>query len=384
MSKNFNTGQYNLGNNSATEALLARFEGSMVSFVSRGGITTSRLYGSPGRAILPHHQRLCSIREMSSGTGEPQNEREAREAGKLTSTINDGVEFSWTITVKGDDVYTLAALQGNNMHNLTANTIDTRAGIRYGGTFVDAGDLIITSFDKGGSEGKVIGSRVIPDCTVKFEEVPGISDPETDVTVTITSKAAPYHFGSGIVAVPFLFYDNGIITNTNAPNGILTQFAIKNANEAYGPNAAPAGNLLLQQVDADQSGIGKYVIGLRVDGAKVTTGVTVAQGTGTLTWATAPADGAKIMGIVAVPSGLPDYSASYTYSTGSPVLGSDGNTYVANTSTTNAPPHADWDAVPIIDPPYWGTSPGGEEGMYDATHPCYPGLSWLGFNKLFG
>jgi len=383
MAKTFaNTGNYNLGNNTATENLLASFEGQVVTWVSKNGVATTRLYGSGSpRSMRMFHQRLCSVREIGNFAGEAQNERESREAGKTTLTVNDGITFSSTLSLKGDDVYTIAALQGKNLHNEDADTFDFLAGIRYGGTFDDAGHLIITSFDGSGTAGNAQGSIVYPNVTVKFEEIRGLSDPESNVSVTLETTTQPYHFGNGVIAVPFMFLDDGTITNTAAPDGVLTAFAIKDANEAYGESSTPAGDLKIVPVDDTQTGIGKYVIDLRVDGSEVTTGVTVAQSTGTLTWGSAPADGAMIQGIVAVPTGFPTYDADEVVSEGF-IRESSGSYYVANTATTNAPPHADWDAVTLIDPPYWGTSPGGSS-INAASHPQHPGMSWLGFN-LFG
>jgi hypothetical protein len=383
MAKTFaNTGNYNLGKNSATEMLLASFEGQVVTWVSKGGISSTRVYGSgTQRSMRMFHQRLCSIRGIGNFAGEAQNERESREAGKATLTVNDGTLFSSTLSVKGDDVYTLAALQGKNLHNVTADTFDFLAGIRYGGTFNNAGHLIITSFDGSGSAGNAQGSIVYPNVTVKFDEIRGLGDPETNVSVTLETTTQPYHFGNGVIAVPFMFLDDGTITNTDAPDGTLTAFAIKDANEAYGEASTPAGDLKIVPVDDTQTGIGKYIIDFRVDGSEVTSGVTIDQSTGTFTFSSAPADGAMIEGIVAVPTGFPTHTTGEVASVGT-IREFNGAYYVANTTTTDLPSSADWDAVTLIDPPYWGTSPGGNS-VHTSSHPQHPGMSWLDYN-LFG
>lgn len=370
--------QLNKGNGTASENLIATYEGRAVYWMSNGGVPTSRLYGNPGRSVLPFFQRLCSVRSMDNATAEAQNERDAREAGKFSITIDDGKEWSANLTMKGGDVYTLAALQGRNLHNLVSQTINMNAGIRYGESVTDAGHIIIVQHDKGGATGRVTGSMVYPNCTVSFPEAPGITDAETDITVTITSKTNPYQFGNGIIPVPFMFFDDGVVTNAAAPTGALASFAIKDANEAYGSNAAPAGDHMLQIVDPNQSGIGKYVIDFKV-GGQLDTGATVAPATATITPSSVPADGAMLSGIVAMPTGFPDFLQGTNYSTGS-IVKWDGSYYVANKFTQDDPTTTplDWDAVTLETLPYWGTVDG--SGIENSNYPNFPGWGWLGYN----
>lgn len=372
-----NNAQFNIGNNTASESFDAPFEGAGLYWVVRGGMSSTRKFA--GRSQRTFFQRLCSIREMSEWTGEVQNEREAREAGKVSATVNDGVTFGATITVKGTDVPTLAALQGRHLHNLTTGTINMNAGIRYGETYSDAGDLIVVDYTEGGAEGNVMGGRVVANVDVKFETAPGVSDPNTDVTVTLQTKTNIYHFSNGIVPVPFLFFDDGDVTNTAAPDGTLPSFKIKDANEAYGGSTVPTEDHMLQIVDPNQSGIGRYIIGYREGGVRETT-AGINPTNATITPSSVPADGTSIYGIAAMVTGFPDGVEGENYSAGIVRQWGSG-TFVANKDTTDSPTTtaADWDEVDMPAIPYWGTAVGGSSFL-TATHPAHPGFSWRLYN----
>lgn len=384
MSTFINMPKVNQGQNTATETLLAQFVNSYVGWVPRGAIyDATRVYGAgTARAMAHHFHRLCSVTELTNATGELQNEREVREAGKSAGTANDGFLFSQTITFKGDDVYTVAALLGLNLNNSNTSAVTFLAGLKYGQVYTDAGDIVIQRFN---SNGNVTGGVIIPEVTVRLLDVPGVVDTEATITVNLETKKSPIQVGNGALIVPFIFLDDGTVTNTAAPDGTITAFALKNANEAYGAGSAPSGNHSFLRVDDLQSDWSKYLPSLRVGGETLgSSDVTINADTATITFGTAPVDGAKITGIAVIPSGAPDYDATKVYSAGDVVKASDGDYYVATAAPGSEVPSGsatDWTAADIPAAPYWGTSPGSDT-IAKATHPMHPGTSWLDFNLL--
>lgn len=321
------------GPQASTDLLMRRFRYARVLWYTYGGILSPR-YPSE----LHFYHQLCSIRELANFTFDVQNENESAEAGKDPLTTNDGYSMSGTLTFKGDDVMTLAAMVGRHNHNTKGVSagVEFNAGLEFGKDYGICGAMILLSST---SDRRATVSQYIPNVRVRVLDAPGTQDAEATFEVELTSQDSIYTAPKGMVFSPFIFYDNGsTIVNANAPDGVLDTFLVKNANLAF-PAGVPAYNLLSQIIDPEAAAPEKYIHGLKLGGSAVEpSAYSYDPATSEITLNSPPADGTKLEGVVLVPSGFEDIVIGNYYGPGDVVKHSGAYYQVINAAGTNSDP----------------------------------------------
>lgn len=285
--------------------------------------------------------RLCKITEVSDAEPEFINERDHFNVGKRRLPVNDGVNWTVTLTGEGNAYALQAALKGQNLRQY--------AGVRQGATLNNAGDLVLI---EAGKDGVVLGSTYIPDCNIKFANIPGASDGESTMSIEITTSGNVMRMGDYVIPVKEIWLDPvGTTVNATAPDGTLDDFVL-----GTGTGSAVAEAPLAASIDPDGSGAARYILRVALDGA-VTTAYTFVHATSTLTLNSVPADGAKLEVTYGVKTGAPLWSSTEQYGIGSVVQGSNGTYY------TNAAAIAAIGQDPIAGAPWaaftgFGVTPG--------------------------
>lgn len=263
--------------------------------------------------------RLCRITEISTITAEKVNERDLFEVGKERGTLNDGVQFSFTISGHGNAVELQAILSGQDLHEY--------AGIQQGQTFTSKGHLALLRTNESGA---IEFTTLIPNCQIAFNEVPGATDGDSALTIEVTSSSGVYTVGGFALPVHEIWIDNaGTLTNTAAPDGTETEFTLGSGNGA-GVSVAP---LAMKFNRNGSGGATSYIAELRVNGS-TQTNFTYAPTTGIITMSSAPADGAKLEVVYFVRTSAQVWDETLVYGTGQIVKGSDGAYYIATAKTT--------------------------------------------------
>ncbi|NRA52145.1 MAG: hypothetical protein HRU12_23700, partial [Phaeodactylibacter sp.] len=96
--------------------------------------------------IFFFHQ-ICNLRELAETTSEFLNEADSIELGKDAVTTNDGVQFSTSMTVKGDAYLEVMSMLGQSTLNKNGATtgVAIDAALQFGRTVEKKGSLIIYS-----------------------------------------------------------------------------------------------------------------------------------------------------------------------------------------------------------------------------------------------
>ena len=369
------------GSEGTNHEVIASFTNARILFASHAGVKFSRY---PDRTFICH--QLCNVNELSNWTGEFANPRTVTHAGKNPYEVNDSISWSATLTQEALDPYTLAAMVGLPMNNASASGIELEASIRVGQNYGVKGDIII---QYGFGDNKLLAqSTLVTDVGIRVIDAPGAQDGDIRYTIELYSNGNVYQAGKGTMFVPFWFEDDGTVVNANAPDGAIAAFNIKNANWAFS-TTVPTTELALQAIDSEvsSSDSARFIKSLYVNGTKQTSSTfSVSQATGTITFTSAPADGAKIYGVCLVPTGFDEYVIGEHYGPGDIV--DDGGVWYIYSGTTNAngkkisaAPSADsgdWDSLGATftqEIPYYSQNNAATSPHLSST-PNFPFFSW--------
>jgi hypothetical protein len=278
-------------------------------------------------AVIRPMGRLCRISEVSDGAYEFLNEREAFQVGKVRTTINDGKQFTLSLTAEGNALELQAALLGQDLHDVPA--------IRQGQTISGAGHIALF---KAGQDENVGFSIIVPDCEVKLTSIPGATDGTSTYTIDLVTRSEVYWFAGQIVPIQESWFagtspadGTTAITNAAAPSGVITEFTLGTGN-GTGVSDAP----LAVRFNRDASGADAYILEVRVNGSK-TTGYTYNASTGVLTFGTALAAGAHLSVIYAVRTGSRVWDSSVSYGIGE-IVQYNSAYYISDAASTSSIP----------------------------------------------
>src|SRR3990167_1511305 len=235
-------------------------------------------------------KELGNIHSIDAVELEAQDESDYFEVGRTNSTTSSGFKIGgFNISFEGSDPDVLAVLSGTNLVS--------QAGIRIGQSLGVRGCLVIYNFSDKGADANHLSTDVIVDCEPIIAQLPGASEGETDLVVKfrVDAPTSIYRLASDAIVAAEIWYDNGVIINANAPDGILTTFAVGTGNDSYLAPTTPTAI----QVDAAATGYFKYLFGVWLEGTKQTT-TQASFAAPTITFATAPANAAKLVAIYAV------------------------------------------------------------------------------------
>lgn len=275
---------------------------------TRSGITTGAFlipYGGIKRDGSPAKFKgigsLSEIVTFGDPTLELQNERTVFELGHKLKTINDGYTLpDFDISFHGNEISTLGAFIGQDFA--------TTPVINHTGTYDQKFALIVMGGTGHGSTASIEVCDLYLNCQVKILGQPGGSDGETQRTISVYSDTPVVKSsGNNVCFATEIWHDDASadpdLTNAAAPNGTLTDFVLGTGNGAYSASYTPTA------VSYDGT---NYIAQVVVNGEPVETGWSFTSGTNTLTFTTAPADGAKLQVFYAMnTSGSGDYLPHY-------------------------------------------------------------------------
>lgn len=350
-----------------------------------GGVTTPRY---PTDSF--HFKRFCQIPEIANFVTEFSDDVESVEVGKRTTRTNSGKTTTGNVTFKGNDISGLLAMIGRHPHNRSASSVDIQGVIEVGRDYNVQGALILLHQTE---DQRVMGGEILTDVGIRVLDSPGAGEGETTYNVELYSKGELFRFSGGFLPAVFNFYDNGSasgIVNAAAPDGSITEFAVKDANGAF--SSVPTYGLLSQKVRPEAStALNQYVIEARVGTAgqvnsKVgNSAVTFDPATSTFTFTTAPSDGDYFEGIVLLPSGFPDWENWRTYHANDIVK--NGGAYwictpATGSSTTDEPTGTPTDWTELtgqqFEVPYFSNATAWDQKQShrETNARSYAGLSW--------
>lgn len=270
------------GNDTATADNIRIGKRLLVVWVKQGGIILTN--------GLTYMRKMSDVQQIADIAAEFLNERDIFESGSKSLPTSDGINWSTTLTLEGDSIEEVASLIGQAIQ--TYPSIQNKD---YG----LCGHLVLMSFDEDYDLKK---TDVLFDVGVKLDSIPGTQDGEISRNVTLYTKQGknavsiwglPGVSQGGVPAFE-IFWDNGsTVTNTDAPDGVLTAFTLGDGNDSY---AVPAAPLILQVDPTAGTTAYQYFYYIRVDGVDVNPNDIASFNTTTkvLTFVTAPADGAKL------------------------------------------------------------------------------------------
>jgi hypothetical protein len=291
------------GNSIATADNIRIGKRLMLVWVKEGGI----IFPTPN--FLQYMHKVSDVPAMDEWAAEFINERDIFESGSTSLQTNDGTDWSTVITFEGDSIPEMASLVGQDLH--------VHRILPGGKDYGRQGHLAMLSFD---SDYNFKIADVLYDVGVKFLSAPGTSDGEITRTVELYVKQGIgllsfYNIAgvsSGSAPAFEIFYDNGTtVTNAAAPDGVLVDFDLGDGNNSYAVPASPSIAIVAPGAGTD---LYKYLVYCRVDGIDVNDSeATFDPVLKRITFATAPADGAKLEVAYAVdtagagPLGIPPH-----------------------------------------------------------------------------
>lgn len=226
--------------------------------------------------------RLPDIQSIDAISAEFESERDHFEGGSEKIQVNDGTNWSTTLTLEGDALSVAASLIGQDIH--------TQPSIEFGKDYGVMGDLLLLSTDE---DRNARVCDALFNVGVKLTEIPGLSDGEVQYGLELYGKnSLGVRIANGHTVGHELFYHNGTtVTNTAAPNGTLTAFPVGSGNDSYAAAAPP--NMIA--VRPGQGDLYEWFYYVKVNGVDVLASeATFNSGTSTLTFNTAPAAQAKL------------------------------------------------------------------------------------------
>lgn len=273
--------------------------------------------------------RLCRISEVSNGSYEFLNEREAFQAGKERVTINDGKQFTLTLTLEGNALEAQAAILGQDLHEY--------AGIRQGQTISNVGHLALI---KAGTDNKVLSSYLIPNIEAKLTDITGVTDGTSTYSMELTTRSEVYWVGGQAIPVQEVWFagtspkdGSTTIVNAAAPDGVLTEFPLGTGNGA-GVAASP----LAVPFNRDAGGgVDSYLVEVRENGTTIS-GHSYNPATGVKTLASAPAAGTHLSTVYFVRTGARAWSNDVEYGIGE-IVQYDGAYFISDDISTGTTPN---------------------------------------------
>lgn len=329
------------GNKTASETFTLNGKKVIPVFYPEGGFIPSSY---PSR--IYSCMRLSSLAEVGDVSLEFDNERDLFEVGKSKVTVNDGTITSFELTCFGNAYKTLGAL---HLQDMLAYPV-----IELGKSTTLAGHLALLSASSDDNDAQF--SSFFPNVQIKQTSAPGATDGESTFTIEVKTTETAYHSTNYVLPVKEIFYDDGsTITNAAAPDGTLTVIRLGDGNDNGVATAGP----LAVPISSSLTGLSQYFIEIKVDGEAVTSGITYDSSAtgGTLTWGTAPADGAKVEATYFARWGAPAYDATKAYGVGH-IVESGGSYYTITAGTAAigvAPGSGPWVAYTAFG--YDGTTP---------------------------
>lgn len=227
---------------------------------------------------------LCTVKSLSEIGISREGEAEIMLPGKKSRKTYDSQKFEATLTLQGNAMGTFLYMFGLSSHQFEAIN-----WLKYQDALIGA--LVIESYDE---KFQLISSTLIPDIRINIDNISGMAETgfndqafklyNLNASISTLYKGAKWCWS--------LFRDNGAsITNAAAPDGTLTAFILDDCNNS-GTSTPPQPF----QYDRAASGWQRYFPVLRVDSTTPST-AEVSFATATLTFTTAPADGASILAI---------------------------------------------------------------------------------------
>lgn len=227
--------------------------------------------------------KLSDVKSIAPLVASFIEEEELFEGGSDVILVNSGTEWESTVTLEGDAIEAAASLVG---HDLTA--IRT---LEYGKDYGECFHLAIYSVEDT-MEKPLRVCSLLTFVGVKLNQMPAVAENTKETyELTLYGKTSRGYRIHGGNSVSFeCWYDNSV--NSAAPNGVLTVFTLGDGNDSYATAAAPD----ILPVDGNAaSSLYQYLYYVTVNGVlQRPSEVTFNPTTKELTFATAPANNAKI------------------------------------------------------------------------------------------
>lgn len=238
----------------------------------------------------------CIAASVTGATLSPIEDEDVMAVGKTIVNTTEGTRWEgYTVTAHGNATGILRILGATG-----ATSLGTKHEYQYP-------DQPLFGFEHSYQPGSntVAVSRLIPYGIARVSELAGL-EPDSSTTYDIelfNSDNTDYPIRSlkpGYMWAGEGWYDDAAaIINATAPNGVLTTFVLGTGNGSFvGTPTTPVAVIH----DATLTGAAQYLF-VFVNGVDVTSQVTFTVGTSTITFSTAPADGAKLNVIYAVAQG---------------------------------------------------------------------------------
>lgn len=310
--------QINVGDSSANFKREAEGARWVPIFIPKGGYTTSRY-----PADIWSMKRLCKVVSISFNS-EELDSRDVFEVGKSLGSTNSGIRNTITVEGFGGALELIAAFAGVDYA--------TSPVVEMSKQFTDVGDLLLVNAN---ADFTAIGSILFQNIDVNLNGLPSIAQGVGTFTFDLSTTTRPLWSGRYVMAVKETFYDDGTnITNTAAPDGTAVTFKLGEGNMT---GIATAGPLAVKYNTAGSTDFASHIVKVLVNGTAVTSGITYAPAAGTLTFGTAPADGAKLEVEYFVESGADTWDENTEYGVGAVVL-YNGTYYKADAIDTGTTP----------------------------------------------
>ena len=261
---------------------------------TKGGYVTA---ASPSAICAA--MEFCTVSEMPEWTQAAINEQTIVAPGKKNLTTRDGTSASGNLSFHANAVGTFRVLA--KLYAADGMAIQWSVG-----DFGLVGSLIVHRYSDAGD---LISSTCYVDVKAKIESVAGVVNQGLNFQpVTFYIDESKIHtLTSGNLWMPFVFVYNGAsLTNAAAPDASITTFKLHDCNHSQ--TTTPPQLVLFDDRPSGATNWKRYFATLRVDGVEVSTSAAT-WATDTLTFGTAPADGARLYGIAAI------NPASYTVPT---------------------------------------------------------------------
>lgn len=260
------------------------------------------------------------------------NPQTYQEAGRTLTTIDDGIDYTFPLTFKGNDIRNLAAIlnidtfkkqTGRNADNKLAMTNTAIEDKDYG----VMGNLLIW---QAGADNHLRMSYALLNCGIRVLDCAGVGNDYT-YNVEFYSDQPRIRTGLGTVIVAEKFYEDAtVFTLGYGPNGTTTAFqpglgtAIGSTQGSLAAaqelTLATSGPLNLQIIREEKALINpyRYFLDIRLNGQPVPESDLVGynETTGLVTFVTAPPLGAVLEWTYALKTGYPDWIETMNYGIG--------------------------------------------------------------------
>lgn len=201
----------------------------------RRGINVIPVWRKHGGILFTTHglrliHKLPDVQSIDTIQAEFENEADHFESGSNKIQVNDGTNWSTTLTLEGDALSVAASLIGQDLH--------VAPSIEFGKDYGVQGDLLLLSTDP---DRNARVCDALFEVGVKLDQIPGSQDGQIQYALTLYGKQnLGVRVANAHTVGHELFYHNGTTsTNTAAPNGTLATFTIGHGNSSYAVAAPP-------------------------------------------------------------------------------------------------------------------------------------------------